>query len=357
MFLPEKSIFYSYYQIHAINNYLEVEEIIFKECTNEELEPDERLKLEMWLRESAENQLAYTQLKLAFLYPNASRRSSIEKKVMDDVKKRIGSHYQTTHRSMFFQRWMKVAALFVLFLSAIFIIYFLRVRETGTQKMVAIKMIEKVSLPGQKITTMLPDGTIVKLNADSKIVVPEFFSSDVREVQLIGEAFFEVVKDEARPFVIHTKDLKVRVLGTSFNVRAYDDEAGKSVAVKSGHVAVSRMSNEDNIDLTPNQMVSVFDNGTLEKGDIANQDLIFGWTDQRLVFRDESLHSVLKTISRWYGVSIDQKGENQKGEIEEEKLYTANYKNPVLNEVMASLSHVYNFNYTITDDEKKIIIK
>ncbi len=314
--------------------------------------PDERLKLEMWLRESAENRLVYTHLKLTFLYPNASRRSSIKKEVMDDVKKRIGSHYQTPRRSIFRQSWMQVAAIFLLFLSAIFTVYFLRVRETGTQKIAAIKMIEKVSLPGQKITTMLPDGTIVKLNAGSKIIVPEFFSSDVREVQLIGEAFFDVVKDESRPFVIHTNDVKVRVLGTSFNVRAYADEPVKSVAVKSGQVAVSRIQNDDNIELTPNQMVSVFDNGKIEKGDIADEELIFGWTDQRMVFKEESLHMVLKTISRWYGVSVDFKGD-----MKEEKLYTANYKNPVLTEVMASLSHVYNFNYIITNDEKKIIIK
>ncbi len=83
-----------------------------------------------------------------------------------------------------------------------------------------IALIEKVSLPGQKITTILPDGTHVKLNADSKIIVPSRFSGDRREVTLIGEAFFDVARDESKPFLINTENMKVEVLGTSFNVSA-----------------------------------------------------------------------------------------------------------------------------------------
>ena len=304
----------------------------------------------MWLRECPENRRVYAQLKLAFLYPGATDRALLEKRVMANIKKKLASDRQTVDKSFFLQRWTQVAACFLLFLSFSFVVYLWN--SHGREKISEAHPTEKVTFPGQKITTRLPDGTVVQLNSDSKLVIPEFFADDVREVYLTGEAFFDVVKDSSRPFVIRTPGLKVKVLGTSFNVRAYKNDTAESVAVKSGEVTVSRLLSQDDVMLTPNEMVSIVEHGGFEKAVIADQDQVFGWTERRLVFVDEPLDRVLETISRWYGVSIDTEAE-----ILVQKPYTANYENPVLNEVMTSLSHVYNFHYTITADEKKIIIR
>ncbi|MEP6750604.1 MAG: FecR family protein, partial [Bacteroidota bacterium] len=75
---------------------------------------------------------------------------------------------------------------------------------------------------GSKSNIQLPDGTMAWLNADSKLTYDESFSGDFREVSLEGEAYFDVVKDKSRPFIIHTKTIDIKVLGTAFNVRAYE---------------------------------------------------------------------------------------------------------------------------------------
>ena len=77
---------------------------------------------------------------------------------------------------------------------------------------------------GSKSNVQLPDGTMAWLNADSKLIYDENFRGDFREVSLEGEAYFDVVKDKTKPFIIHTKAIDIRVLGTAFNVRAYETE-------------------------------------------------------------------------------------------------------------------------------------
>jgi ferric-dicitrate binding protein FerR (iron transport regulator) len=78
--------------------------------------------------------------------------------------------------------------------------------------------------PGARSRLTLPDGTAVVLNADSRLTYNEDFSGDSREIQLSGEAYFDVAKDPHHPFLIHTKTIDIKVLGTAFNVRSYDNE-------------------------------------------------------------------------------------------------------------------------------------
>jgi ferric-dicitrate binding protein FerR (iron transport regulator) len=111
-------------------------------------------------------------------------------------------------------------------------------------------------------THVLSDGTVISLQPNGIIEYPEMFAGDIREIQLTGEAFFEVAKEKDRPFIINTGDITVRVLGTSFNVKAYSGAKEISVAVKTGKVSVyaKRAEHADatrkkEIILTPNQEV------------------------------------------------------------------------------------------------------
>lgn len=331
-----------------------IEEIIIKECKNQQLNPSERMKLDVWLEESPKNRKVYTQMKLAMLYPNAARRQGIQQEVWNNLMGR----FSTTKKAASYRfpltvgkNWLKIAAVMLLCLSVAIIAYQLKFKDlVGHRDLLATKKVEKVSLPGQKITTLLSDGTVVKLNADSKLVVPEYFTGENREVELIGEAFFDVARDESKPFIIKTNDIEIRVLGTSFNVSAYEDGTSKTVSVKSGKVAVKNNNKRMSVVLEPNEMTVLNREGNLEKQPIENPSIAFGWTEQRIVFKDQPIEKVLHTISKWYGVEVQF--ENK---IESEKLYTAHYENPGLREVMESISHVYNFNYSI--DEKKVIIK
>jgi hypothetical protein len=109
---------------------------------------------------------------------------------------------------------------------------------------------------------MMEDGTVITLKPNSSIEYPETFGDDERKILLNGEAFFDVSKDKNRPFIISTSELRVKVLGTSFNVMAYEGAKEISVAVKTGKVSVAKSKgiitpepDEDEVILTPNQEV------------------------------------------------------------------------------------------------------
>ena len=205
-----------------------------------------------------------------------------------------------------------------------------------------------MSLPGQKITTSLPDGTIVKLNADSKLTVPETFSTDRREVSLHGEAFFDVARDESRPFIIHTKDIDVEVLGTSFNVRSYLNEEPSIVAVATGKVGVSGEDKRETL-TRGEKVVYTPSTGSMIKG-LLDEEEEFGWKENILLFDRQTLPEVIQKLSRWYGVEFLQ----HEG-IQVEKKFSGRYKDPSLRGVLEGLSYVYGFEYEI--DGQKVILK
>lgn len=326
-----------------------MEHIIIKEITNQALDHSERSELKTWLKKSKENRMIYAQMKLALIYPESERREILKEEVWGVLEEKMSTG-AIKKQSLLDRPWLKVAAAIVVFCSALLIAFQLTLGDhNGTPELVEVKMIEKVSLPGQKIKTQLPDGTIVKLNADSKILIPEFFTNDRREVRLIGEAFFDVVRDEKKPFIIKTGDIEIEVLGTSFNVSAYEDGTSKAVSVKTGKVSVKNKLGKS-IELEPNEMTTVSTDGALKKQLIDNDDLVFGWMQQKIVFKDHSIDEVFNTLTKWYGIEIQIEKE-----IKSQKPYTATYKNPALTEVIESISHVYNFKYSING--KKIMIK
>ena len=209
-----------------------------------------------------------------------------------------------------------------------------------------INYLEKVSSPGQKITTILPDGTKVKLNAESKIIVPELFSTDIREVTLIGEAFFEVAPNPNKPFIVHFNNNEVEVLGTSFNIKAYDGRQSY-VAVKTGKVRVRQ--GQDHVQLNPHEITSL-GSSKLTVSQLSNEDLIFGWVDNKITFEKASIAEVMEIISNWYGVAYEIRRK-----IDDNKRYTASHSNPTLKEVMEILTYTYDIKYEI--NEHTIIIK
>lgn len=242
---------------------------------------------------------------------------------------------------------LKVAAVLVVCMAMALV---LSRMYTGQQTTPEIALVEKVSLPGQRITTQLPDGTVVKLNSNSTIIAPSRFSDGKREVTLIGEGFFEVTKDPSRPFIIKTEKMTVRVLGTSFNVSAYQDGSPQTVAVRTGKVEVQETEGDSRIELEPMEMTRYERDGGLLRSRVANADVTFGWVNQKMVFDNRSIEEVFEKISRWYGLEV-----TVHKKIKEDKKYTASFENPSLKEVMDILAFVYDFEYKI--DEGKVIIQ
>lgn len=152
---------------------------------------------------------------------------------------------------------------------------------------------------------VLSDGTKVWLNADSRIKYPVAFGEDKRQVELQGEGYFEVAKEEGRPFIVSTDRMDVRVLGTTFDVNTYEDQGKVFVVLKEGLVEVLAEGNESRI-ITPGQMalLDVFDLGAgiqVEKCDV---DVYTAWKQGSYSFRNMPLREMLKQVSRYYDVTI-----------------------------------------------------
>ena len=178
---------------------------------------------------------------------------------------------------------------------------------------------------GSKSKVQLPDGSEVWLNADSKITYKENFQGQNREVQLEGEAFFDVARDDSRPFIIHTPAIDVRVLGTAFNVRAYADERNTETSLIRGSVEITLVKSPDRkkIILKPNdklivnnELATVADRKdantvapllTLAKIKYTAKDTLAQetmWTSDKLVFDAEPIEDVALKLERWYDVKV-----------------------------------------------------
>lgn len=180
----------------------------------------------------------------------------------------------------------------------------------------------------------LADGSIIHLNANSSVTYPAAFNSDSREIRFRGEGFFEIAKDASRPFIIHTQYENVTVLGTSFNIRALDNEPNSEIAVVTGRVLVS--SGEDQQELTKDQIAIVnHENGLLKVEENLISPNETAWLTKSLTFSNTLLSDVLEDLEDYYQVSFS---------IQDPKLancsFTANFKDEKLITVLNTISTV-----------------
>ncbi len=161
---------------------------------------------------------------------------------------------------------------------------------------------------GGQYQVNLPDGSQVWLNAGSKLKFPTRFAGLHRTVELNGEAYFEVAKDKSHPFVVQNDKQDVEVLGTHFNINGYDNEPVIKTTLLEGSVRVSNKSGEKII--TPGEQSVVYGN-YLEVKEI-DPALAIDWKNGEFRFKDESLTSILRKLSRWYGVKFEMENSYEK---------------------------------------------
>ena len=163
-----------------------------------------------------------------------------------------------------------------------------------------VKSNELVIPRGGENTVILADGTTVHLNAGSKLTYPVRFAGKRRVVVLEGEAYFDVVKDETRPFIVQTHLGEVTVLGTAFNINAYTDASVYTTLVH-GKVQFSS-SSIGTIILSPGEQAVVSANGSENR--MVDLDEYVGWVDGRYVFNNRPLGEIMQTFERWYDIQV-----------------------------------------------------
>lgn len=158
---------------------------------------------------------------------------------------------------------------------------------------------------GKHSHIILSDGTKLWLNSGSRAIYPVAFTKKVREIYIEGEAYMEVTHNEKQPFFVKTNDLKVRVLGTKFNVSAYADDKETSVVLVEG--SVEAISKEKEAVIKPNQMFAVEKNTGIAQVRRANVMEYISWKEGWLFCNRESMASIAAKISRYYDIHIELK--------------------------------------------------
>lgn len=193
---------------------------------------------------------------------------------------------------------LRVAAVII----PIAIISYMFLNQDNAVKQLAISTQDKT------IEKTLSDGSLISLNTNTKLTYPQEFGGETREVSLEGEAFFNITPNKAKPFIIHSNDADIKVVGTSFNVKSYSDSNTVEVFVKTGKVilyGINTLTNDTSfVELEP-ETKGIFNktSKTVEKFEKANPNDLF-WKSRTLVFNKTKLSDVIKILNKYYGVQI-----------------------------------------------------
>lgn len=326
----------------------------------DEISEKEKIIVQNWINESERNAQEFEFHKKAWTETQIHFKSSdsevVFKNILNTIDDQQELNFTDPQRSAtkkLKQRFIfiaKVAASLLLFATTLY--YINTAIHVSKSPDIAIKTIYKHNFNGQKSKIYLPDGSEVWLNADSKISFPEKFSQDKREVELIGEAFFNVTENPVQPFIVYTGKVSTTVLGTSFNVTAFENEPTIYVALKSGKVKVEVKTEAGNeaMFLEPGEAIKYNKHNAKALKEEFDQGLLLGWKDGIIVFKDAEFDEIVNTLSRWYGVQFDIKNRNH-----DAWSYTGSFDNAVLDNVLQSISFTKEFSYEIK--QKNVTIK
>ncbi|MBC7890926.1 MAG: FecR domain-containing protein [Sphingobacteriaceae bacterium] len=270
-----------------------------------EASPDEQRRVADWLAQNPENPAIFTQLQAAWK-PDPTHASSPETEAaFSRLLSRLDAEdAPQTARPVRRLGWVRWAAAVALLLGTWTV---WQTVSTSPDEPVA-----KVNPKGERSVLKLSDGSTVWLNADSRLEFPETFSDSIREVRLVGEAFFKVAHNPRQPFIVRLATGSVRVLGTSFNIRSYPGDSTVETTVLTGKVAFVPKTSRSNQSVSQKDTVLVLPNSrviqSLVRAEVRQQPvaaaLSTAWTDDRIEFRDTPLGEVAKTLERWYGTPV-----------------------------------------------------
>jgi ferric-dicitrate binding protein FerR (iron transport regulator) len=197
---------------------------------------------------------------------------------------------------------------------------------------------------GQRSQIVLPDGSLVWLNSDSKLSYAEDFSNvENRNIKLEGEAYFDVKHNSEKPFVVSINDIKVKVLGTRFNIRGFNENNEINTLLVSGKVAISNQTNSIKKQLSPGSMgIYSKKEKKLEIKSGIDIEKNISWKNGKLIFDNEPLLTLVKELERWYGVSFEIP-ESLKGKYR----YTITITDESVPEVCELIKRTTPISYTI----------
>ena len=297
-----------------------------------------------WINSSGEN---YQEFK-KYIEENQFTQSTSKQTIQAWVKMKVKlTHYSTQqeNKKIIVPNWLKIAAIVIIALMAGFF------ASQTLQKDHYSNLMNEVIVPnGEKAQLVLSDGTVVYLNSGSHFRYPAIFSEKERLVNLTGEAFFEVTKDKTSPFMIKSPKFNVKVIGTSFNLKAYPEDLENTLTLHTGEVAITNSGKEFKI--RPGEKY-IFNTNT-QKSNIIKSNIkrSFLWEEGVIVIDNLNLEEIRKVLERKFDVKII---------IANEKLnvieYTGQFKPyETLEEVLELIRETSPVKFKIEINETKDII-
>lgn len=296
-------------------------------------------QLQEWIEESLENLAQFSEtiqiLEASKAYVNQTLN---QHKTWNTIQAHINGPQKTQSLRVLRYRWLAVAALFLAVCTTGLMWY-----KQILNAIMPIEYAEVSNVNGRHIKVQLPDSSVVYLSGGSKIKYVKDFKGEKRDVYLNGEAFFDVVH-QTKPFVVNSGEISTVVLGTSFNVKAYNEEKKVTVTVQSGKVGVMAKVNGKNKlvkYLTPNEQIEINTLNGLYAFGHTDAALVSSWVNNGFNFYNTSLKDIAQSLEHHYGVQIDFT-DPELGYIK----LTTKFNNTPLPQVMETLSELSGLAYT-----------
>ncbi|HWK02003.1 MAG TPA: FecR domain-containing protein [Puia sp.] len=334
----------------------EREELTLLLQSNKEYRDQKELLKEYWEKDRADYESN------AVLFKKVTDKIKAEELIAAPAEGRGGRISRTV--------WYSAAAAILLTIG-LFLYHF---HSAGTdKKILAIHWLQKITQPAKKSSITLSDGTVVTLNAATTLKYPDRFGDSTREIYLDGEAYFDVAKDARHPFIIHANKMNIRVLGTSFNVKSYQNEWLSEATLIKGSIEVTLNDRpSDRFILKPKEKLIIQNNAAIKRRmntdsirsipDSAGKGTRYAltnltyfpnsvktvietsWVENKLVFSDKDFAQLSGQLERWYGVHIEFGNDQVK-----EYRFTGFFEKESLSQALDVLKMIEHFNYKISD--------
>lgn len=332
------------------------------ECSEEE-----QSKIEIWIDSSIENQKIIELMKDVWHTSESTNQTSDIKKIWNNVVREAGIPIESKIKTKinladlfnnivnwffpFSPKLNKSLGYAFVILMVVSLPFFMKDTIKNSLFNNEPIMTSIVVENGNRRNITLDDGTKVHLDAGSKITYPNKFDNESREVILNGEAYFEVAHNPEKPFIVHAKNARVEVLGTKFNIRAWEESNKVNVAVVQGKVSLEPEKNISNekVFLTKGLASSISEIGKLsipQKVDIEKE---LGWMHNEISFQNASLVEVLSQIKRWYKIDF-----TISDSVPKDEQLTIHIKNNSIEDITEMLSVLTDYKCTYLN--KKIFI-
>lgn len=273
-----------------------------KKYVQDRLTPEELKQLRRSLESTSDEQLEESMSReWRDGHPNVS---GIDDTAINDLRDRIHRKISAGRRMMIFHKIYRITQMAaVILLPIVLVAVYSLYKENKTLQ--TDEIVVKTQ-NGERATITLPDGTSVTMNARSSLrYSPGNFNTKIREIAFDGEAYFNVKKDPEHPFSIYADGLRVKVLGTVFNLQARKEKSVAELTLIEGQVLLTALAHDSSVILNPKQQ-AILDKleGSIQTRKMSDTQNVTAWKRKELIFKNTPLKSVIETISRNYGVDI-----------------------------------------------------